>query len=353
MILKKIKIGNNYLKNRIVVSPMCQYSANNGCPSIWHYSHLGSLMNSGASMLMIESTSVNMNGRITNKDLCLKNKIQAQKMKKLLIFLKKINTIPIGLQISHSGRKGSSYIPWVKNNKPLEGKDSWQTYSASPIKKDKGWPTPKELNFKKINILINDFINTCKIANKIGIDAIEIHMAHGYLIHQFLSPISNKRKDIYGGNDKNRMRLALIISKKIRKMWPKNKILGARITGEDHLPNGIKIKNAIKLTKELKKIGFDYICVSSGGIISKTNLKNNLEGFRVKIANKIKKNVKIKIRTSGNLSNLHFLNKAFKKKLIDFAAIGRPFLNNPRWLLNYLAKNKNHDFPHQWVRGFN
>ena len=348
MIFEKIRIGKTKLENRIAISPMCQYSAQeDGCPSVWHYVHLGSLVKSGAGSLVIESTAVKMDGRISNKDLCLSNKRQANEMKKLIFFLKKINKIPIILQISHAGRKGSSYIPWIKKNTPLPKGKGWQTYSASDIRKDTKWPKPKKLTKKQINRVLNSFVRTCKIANKIGFDGIEIHMAHGYLLHQFLSPISNKRKDEFGGSSFNRNRFPLELSKKIRKIWPKNKILGARITGDDHVAGGININDAINFSKDLKKIGLNYICVSSGGILSKTKLKYKKDAFRLNTAAKIREKVKIKVRTSGNYKDFLFLKKILKAKKIDFVAIGRPFLKNPNWLFKYLLKeNKKIAFQH-------
>ena len=176
-------------------------------------------------------------------------------MKKLFLYLKKISNIPICLQIAHAGRKGSANIPWIKKNSALNKRQScWKTYSASSIRKDKGWPNPIKLSQKKIKNITQDYLNTVKLAKKIGFDGIEIHMAHGYLLHQFISPISNKRKDIYGGNLKNRLRFPTSIIKNVRKIWPKNKILGARITATDHLKNGINLQESIFFVKENKSI---------------------------------------------------------------------------------------------------
>ena len=243
MIFKKLKINKINLKNRIVVSPMCQYSAKNGCPTIWHYNHLSKLANSGAGMLMLESTAVNNAGKITHFDLCLNNDFQEKKFKNLKKYINRTSDIPIGIQISHSGRKGSSWVPWIKSNMPLNKKDdSWETYSASSIRRDKHWPKPKELQTKNLNNIFNDFMNTTKRAKRIGFECLELHMAHGYLLHQFLSPISNKRKDEYGIKKEISLNFYLKIAKGIRKIWPKDNILGARITATDHLKDGIRLK---------------------------------------------------------------------------------------------------------------
>ena len=317
------------LKNKITVSPMCQYSAIDGCPSDWHYKHLGKLNLSGAGLLMMESTAINNEGKITHSDLCLKNSKQEKSFKKLFNYLKKLNDTPIGIQLSHAGRKGSSFIPWIKSNTPLDKKNNlWQTFAPSALKKDKNWPIPKELNAKKMELIINDFKNTVRKAKNIGFDCIEIHMAHGYLLHQFLSPISNLRIDEYGGNLKNRFRFPLKIAKEVRKIWPKNKILGARITGTDHLKKGISINESILFVRELKKIGFDYVCVSSGGILTKTNLKFK-KGFRVNLCKKIKKKTSIITRTSGLIKDIKYANKIIEKGSADLLAIGRSFINDP------------------------
>lgn len=353
MILNKITINKIKLKNRIVVSPMCQYSGKNGEPTAWHFKHLSKLANSGAGLLMIESTSVNKNGKITHADLCLSNNKQQQKFLNLKKKLNNISNIPIGIQISHSGRKGSSFVPWIKSNKPLDDKNkSWQTYAPSSLKRDKNWPVPKSLKKKQILNLINDFKNTTKRAKEIGFECLEIHMAHGYLLHQFISPISNLRKDEFGGSAANRATVPLTIAKEIRKIWPKNKILGARITATDHLSNGIKLKDSTYLIKQLEKIGFDYICVSSGGILPKTNLKFK-NGFRKNLSKKIKKKTSMIIRSSGLISEINFANNLIKNKSLDMVAVGRKFINDPYWVLKKMPNKKIKKYlPNQYLKCF-
>jgi 2,4-dienoyl-CoA reductase-like NADH-dependent reductase (Old Yellow Enzyme family) len=354
MIFKKLKIKKKTLLNRISVSSMCQYSANNGSPSKWHYNHLSSLISSGAGSLMMESTAVSKLGKITHKDLAIYTKKQANDLKKLLIYLKKLNgKMPIGIQISHSGRKGSANLPWVKKGKSLSKTNSpWTTSAPSSIRRSLGWPKPKEMKIKDIKILIKDFKKAASAANYAGFDILEIHMAHGYLLHEFMSPISNARKDKYGGSLNNRCRLLIEISQILRKVWPKNKILGARITGSDHLAEGIDVKDSIYLAKKLEKIGIDYICVSSGGILPKTKMKFK-KGFRMKISKKIKNNTRLKICTTGMLNNLKLIEKGIINKSFDFVAIARPFLKNPRWIFE-AANNTKHKkiLPKQFLRSY-
>ena len=348
---KKIKIKKSTLKNRFVVSPMCQYSAQNGNPTEWHYFHLLKLALSGAALLMLESSAINNSGRITNKDLSIKNKSNEKNLKKLLLFLKKYSDIKIGIQISHSGRKGSAYIPWIKSNEPLK-KNSWKTFAPSAIKRDVHWPKPTGLTLNQINKIKKDFVKAAIRSKKAGFDCLEIHMAHGYLLHQFFSKISNHRNDKYGGTLENRSRILIEISKSIRKLWPKEKILGARITGSDRLKNGNHVKDAIYLAKKLEKIGFDYICVSSGGILPKTNLKQK-KGYNVDIAKILKKKTKMKIRTSGNIKDINYANHLIKKKYIDLVCMGRKLISTPNYLINYMRLNeKKKIIPNQYKRCF-
>lgn len=344
-ILKPFFINKIKLSNRITVAPMCQYSAINGDPSDWHYGHLHQLAISGAGMLSLESTAVNLQGRITPRDLMLETNENAVQLKNLFDYIKNINNIPISIQISHSGRKGSSEVPWIKSNSPVI-KKKWITCAPSAIKKDQNWPIPKELSVDEIKKIINDFKSSAIKAKKIGFDCLEIHMAHGYLLHQFFSPISNHRKDSYGGNLENRCRFLFEISEQVRKVWPKNRILGARVSGDDWLSHGANIKDCIYLVKILKQIGLDYVCVSSGGIINKTNLKFK-EGYQVHLAKKIKKETKIITRSGGMLSNFNYAKKLIENKSVDLINVARRFINEPTWLLKI---DKNSNIPNQYKR---
>ncbi len=353
MILKKLKFKNSkkILKNRILVSPMCQYSSVNGSPSNWHFRHLGNLIISGASSIILESTAVSKEGMISKKDLCLQNKKQALKFKKLVKFLKNLNDIPIGIQISHAGRKGSSELPWFKFDTPLKKKHGWQTFSASKLKKDQGWPIPKQLTKRKIFKIINDFKKTTKKSDKANFDLLEIHMAHGYLLHQFLSPISNIRNDEYGGTREKRLKLSIEVAKAVREVWPKNKILGARITATDHLKNGINISDSIQLCKRLDKIGFDYVCVSSGGIQRKTS-RIFKPFFRSKFSKQIKKETNLIVGITGQTDNFQKAINFMKKKYFDIVFIGKPFLKNPFFLFHdkYLKSKIFKKIPNQYQR---
>ena len=350
MILKPIKINKILLKNRFVVSPMCQYSAKNGCPTEWHYKHLDQLASTGAGLLMIECTAINKWGRISNNDLCLFNKKQEFELKKLIIFLKKNHNIKIGLQISHSGRKGSAELPWVKKNSPLKNK-KWITYAPSPIKKDKNWPIPRELTIKEIEKIKQDFKRCAQRAKRIGIDCLELHVAHGYLLHQFFSNVSNIRVDKYGGCLENRTKFPTEVAQTIREVWPKDKILGAKVTGSDRLNKGLSLNESIFFCKKLEKIGLDYVCVASGGILPKTNIKFK-KGYNLDLAKEIKKKINILVRCSGHLDDYNFANKIIKRNIIDLVAIGRGFIKNKNLILINSKKKFNNEIPNQYKRCF-
>ena len=349
MIFKSLKINKVKLKNRIVLAPMCQYSAKNGEPTEWHYSHLSRQLISGVGMLMTESVAVTSNARITKNDLVLENLKQYRSFAKLFNFLKKINNIPIGIQISHAGRKGSSEIPWIKSNVSLK-KRGWITFSASALKRDNNWPIPRKLNFLEIKKIQNNFFQTTLKAKKIGFECMEVHMAHGYLLHQFLSPVSNKRIDCYGGSLENRCRFVLEVFESIRKIWPKNRILGARIPGSDYVKGGLEVKDSIYLVHRLKEIGIDYVCISSGGILPVTNLKSK-NNYNVDIAKTIKKKTGVLTRVAGLIIEPNDMNRILKD--IDLIAIGRKMLNSPNWILEEAMKNKIRNYiPNQYLRSF-
>lgn len=351
-VLKEFKINKVKLNNRICIAPMCQYSAINGNPSKWHYSHLGKLMKLGAGLMLIESTAVSKNGRISINDLTLENKKNFTEFKKLIGFLRKISSTKIGIQLSHSGRKGSSMIPWIKSNFPLK-KKGWQTLAPSRIKRDKNWPFPKEMTKKDIKTVRDNFISAANYSKKIGFDCLEIHMAHGYLLHQFFSPISNFRKDEFGGNLKKRCKLLTKIASDVRNVWPKNKILGARINGYDWLDKkGSTVNDSVYLSKQLKKIGFDYVCVTSGGIIPKTKIKFK-KGYQVFLAKKNKINSKIIVKTTGMIEDIKHAEQIIKNNSADLVSFGRKFINSPNWLIKALIKkNKVIKIPNQYKRCF-
>ncbi len=353
MIFKKLSINNISLNNRVVVGPMCQYSAINSLPSDWHFNHLKKLSQLGAGALWLESIFPSKKSSITKKDLVLSNKLELNQIKYLLKQIKQISNLPLCFQISHAGKKGSSHIPWEKFNTPLKSKEgSWQTYAPSSIKRSKSWPKPLELTLKKIMEIKKLFINSAKLANKAGFEILEIHMAHGYLLHQFFSPISNIRDDQYGGSLQKRSRFLLEIAEEVRKVWPKEKALGARVTADDCLQGGISMDDCNYLVNELKLLGYDFVTPASGGIIPYTNKKIK-SCYQVKYCYQIKKKINIKVYANGMIRSEREINDILLNKYADFVAVCKPFINDPYWLYR-IAKKNNSNFiiPNQYSRCF-
>jgi len=353
VIFKKLKINNVLLNNRVAVGPMCQYSAINGRASSWHFSHLQKLSQLGAGMLILESTFPSKNAKISRNDLVLSNNLEKKSFIDLIKYIRKFSDIPLGIQICHAGNKGSSHIPWKKFNSSLTKKEGgWTTCAPSSIRRDKSWPIPIKLDLKKIYKIRKDFVNSAQLAKQSGFDLLEVHMAHGYLLHQFFSPITNKRTDEYGGNLIKRSQLLLEIANDIRQCWPKEKILGARVTAEDCLKNGITIDDCTYLVNELKNIGFDYVTPSSGGIkpITKKKIK---PCYQVKYCHHLKKKIDIYVYAHGMIRTKKEIDRIISNDYADFVAISKPFINNPYWLFK-IAKNNgiNLEIAKQYSRCF-
>ncbi len=340
MLFKSLRINNVILKNRVAIGPMCQYSSENGKLSSWHYSHLQKLSQLGSGLLILESIFPSQDSKISKKDLVLSNDSEKEEFKKLIKHIRKFSDVPLGFQVSHAGRKGSSHIPWFKFNSPLKKNEgSWQTCAPTSIKRDRFWPNPKELSSYGIGVIKKKMIKSSMLANQSGFDLLELHAAHGYLLHQFFSPITNKRTDQYGGSLIKRCRLILEISEEIRKLWPKNKVLGARVTADDCLKNGIIMDDCIYLINELKNIGFDYVTPCSGGIIPLTNKKIK-PIYQVKYCAQIKKKIDIKVYANGMIRGEKEINNIISNNYADFVAVCKPFINDPYWFYKIAKKKK-------------
>ena len=351
-IFSELDIGSLRVSNRIVISPMCQYSAKDGNATDWHLAHYLQMALSGAGMIVLESTAVSSEGRITLGDLGIYSDQNETKLKKMVSSIKKYSNAAIVLQLSHAGRKGSVTFPW-KGSRPLKSEEgSWKTVAPSEIPRTSDSNLPAELSLEQIQIIKDNYISAAIRASRAGVDALEIHIAHGYLFHQFFSPISNKRTDKYGGSLKNRFRLIMEIVVEIRKALPRNKIIGARVTAQDWLDNGSTIEDCIELVNELKRVGVLYVCASSGGILPITNLKSS-PGFQVKFAKELKDKTGIITRAVGQITDFKLAQNIVESGDADLICIGRGYLNDPRWVWR-AAKyfNKQINVPNQYERGY-
>lgn len=325
-----IKLAGLELANRIIVSPMCQYSADDGCANDWHLIHLGMLAHSGAALVVVEATHVERSGRITHGCLGLYSDDNEAALARVLAQARRAGHAKFGIQIAHSGRKGSAQRPWEGGASLKAGDDPWETIAASPIPFGEGWATPRQATEADFNRVRDAFASAVKRALRIGFDEIELHMAHGYLLHGFMSPLSNKRTDDYGGSFENRMRFPLSVARAVRAVVPKGVPLGARITGSDWREGGLTPDDAVAIAKMLKAEGLDFICVSSGGVSA--DIRNPSEpGYNVPIAARVKKEAGIATRTVGLIVKPEEAERAVVQGGTDMVAMGRAFLDDPHW----------------------
>jgi 2,4-dienoyl-CoA reductase-like NADH-dependent reductase (Old Yellow Enzyme family) len=330
-----LKLRALTLPNRIVVSPMCQYSAVEGRVQPWHHAHLGSLALSGAGMLIIEATAVEPAGRITPGCVGLYDDATEQAMAGLMQMLRSVSPMPIAVQIGHAGRKASSGRPWEGGKLIPASAGGWTPVapSAAPITDDEA--APHAMSLAELDALKERFVQATLRADRLGFDAIEVHGAHGYLLHQFLSPIANKRTDQYGGTLENRMRWPLEVFEAMRSAWPAHKPLGIRISATDwrnDLPEDQRwdVPDAIAFAKKCERIGADWIDVSSGGVSPKQKITLG-PGYQVPFAEAVKKEVGIPVIAVGLITEARQAEDILATGKADMIATARGLLWNPRW----------------------
>jgi 2,4-dienoyl-CoA reductase-like NADH-dependent reductase (Old Yellow Enzyme family) len=342
-----IQIGGVTLPNRVVVSPMCQYSADDGCMSDWHLVHLGGFACSGAGLFVVEKTNVTREGRITHGCTGLYSDHNETAMARAVQVYRSITKNPIGIQIGHAGRKGSAHAPW-QGGKALGPHESpWQTVAPSPIPFGEGWHTPKELEVSEIKALVHSYVAAALRAKRIGFDVLELHSAHGYLLHQFLSPLANQRKDEYG---KNRMKFPLEVAHAVREAWPKDRALGIRINATDWVEGGWGPDDALAYARELQRADFDFICVSSGATVPSARIPV-APGYQVAFAERIKNEVGIKVRAVGMIVDPEQAEAIIAEGKADMVAMARAFLDNPRWVWHAAERyGVKLDYPPQYLR---
>jgi NADPH2 dehydrogenase len=325
-----IKLGSVEFSNRIVVSPMCQYSADDGTATDWHLGHLGMLANSGAGLVIVEATHVERRGRITHGCLGLYSDDNESVLSRVIAHCRRTGTAKLGIQLAHAGRKASAQRPWEGGGPLPPAQDPWETIAPSPIPFGPNWHVPRVATADDIARVREAFVNSAKRSVRIGFDAIELHYAHGYLAHSFLSPVSNHRTDQYGGSLENRMRFGLEIAQAVRAAVPKSISLGARITGSDWRDDGLSINDAVTYSKALKGCGLDYIDISSGGVTADT--RNPLTpGYNVPIAERVKREAGIATRVVGLIVTPSQAEAIVAEGKADMVALARAMLDDPRW----------------------
>ena len=319
------------IQNRVMVSPMCQYSATEGSPGPWHHMHLGQFAASGVGLLCIEMTNIEAAGRITPYCMGLYSDDNESALRQVVNFCKDVADTPIALQLAHAGRKASSARPWEGRKPILPSDGGWEVVAPSAIALQDGAPVPRELGSTEISDMVNKFADAARRAERIGIDALELHAAHGYLLHEFLSPISNRRTDNYGGSLDNRMRFVLEVFEATRAAWPVTKPLGIRLSATDWIDGGWDIDQSIALCKLLKQSGCDWIDVSSGGLAPDQVVPVG-PGYQVPLSERIRQETGLITIAVGLITEPRQAETILSEGKADMVALGRGMLYNPRWV---------------------
>ena len=318
------------LPNRIMVAPMCQYSAEGGVANDWHFTHINSLALSGAAMFCIEATHVEAIGRITPGCLGLWNDATEAALRPILASVRRYSKIAVAMQLAHAGRKGSSHKPWDGGQQIPLAEGGWQTEGPSEVAHKEGELKPLALDVIGLKRVRDAFVEAAKRANHLGIDAIELHSAHGYLLHQFLSPIANRRTDRYGGSLQNRMRYPLEVFDAVRAVFPAKKPVGVKVSATDWVDGGWDLEQTIEFARELKKRGVDWIDVSSGGVSSQQKIPLS-PGYQVPFAKAIREATGITTMAVGLITEAKQAEEIVASGTADMVALARGMLYDPRW----------------------
>lgn len=350
LLFTPLKLRELTLKNRLCVAPMCTYSAVDGFVSDWHLVHLGQYALGGAGTVFVEATAVEERGRITYSDTGLWDDKFIPPLARLADFLRSQNATP-AIQLAHAGCKASTQVPWrgasylSEADVKARGEHPWTTVSSTAMPLDSGWHTPHALTVDEIKDVINAWRAAALRACQAGFDIVEIHCAHGYLMHQFMSPLLNRRNDGYGGDRAGRMRMPLEVAEAVREVWPKDKPVFVRISSVDGVSTSWTLDDSVVFAKELKARGIDVIDCSSGGLVGAAvarevepfgSLSRDF-GFQVPYAARIRKEVGIATMAVGLIVDPHHAERILREQQADIVAIARQALFNPYWT-KYAAK---------------
>jgi 2,4-dienoyl-CoA reductase-like NADH-dependent reductase (Old Yellow Enzyme family) len=338
------------LPNRIMVAPMCQYSAVDGSANDWHFTHINSLALSGAAMFCIEATHVEPIGRITPGCLGLYSDANEAALKPILASVRKHSKTAIAMQLAHAGRKGSSARPWDGGQQIPFAQGGWQTEAPSAVPHKEGEAPPLAFDAAGLARVREAFVSAAKRAERLGIDALELHFAHGYLVHQFLSPISNKRTDQYGGSLQNRLRYPLEVFDAVRAVFPASKPIGVKVSATDWVEGGWDLAQTIELAKELKTRGVDWIDASSGGVSPLQKIPLG-PGYQVPLAEGIKKATGLTTMAVGLITEAKQAEEILATGKADMVTLARGMLYDPRWGWHAAAELGGHvEAPPQYWR---
>jgi 2,4-dienoyl-CoA reductase-like NADH-dependent reductase (Old Yellow Enzyme family) len=328
-LLTPLAIREVVLRNRVVMSPMCQYSALEGIANDWHLVHLGSRAAGGVALVMVEATAVTRDGRISPADLGIWSDEHVAPLARIAQFVEGQGAVP-GIQLAHAGRKASCDVPWNGGARLTAAQGGWPVVAPSPIPFIDGEPLPVQLDRERIAGIVRAYEQAARRALTAGFRVIEIHAAHGYLLHEFLSPLSNRRDDEYGGSLENRMRLALQVAERLRAVVPDTLPLFVRISATDWVEGGWDVRQSVALARRLAALGVDLIDVSSGGIVPRAKIPVG-KGYQVPCARRIRRDARVKTAAVGLITDPQQANDIITGGDADLVFLGRALLREPYW----------------------
>jgi 2,4-dienoyl-CoA reductase-like NADH-dependent reductase (Old Yellow Enzyme family) len=352
LLFKPMTIRDTVLPNRIVVSPLCMYSAINGLAQPWHFAHLSTFARGKAGLVFAEATAVEARGRITPRCLGIWTDTQAEALKPITAFIESMGSVP-GIQLAHAGRKASTKPPFVEGaGSPItkenatEGEPMWQAVAPSAVSVADNWPEPQALDAAELDAVNQAFVDAAIRSINAGFKVVELHMAHGYLLHSFLSPISNQRRDQYGGSLENRMRFPLEVTRAVREVWPESHPLFVRISAVDGRDDGWTLEDSVQLSRELHSAGVDVVDCSSGGIggalrfrcddkgkpLTESSARES--GFQVPYSRRIKADTNVRSMAVGVIVDPGQAEEILQTGGADLIALGREIMHDPFWPLH-------------------
>ena len=338
-LLSRFKIRHLTLKNRVVISPMCQYSAVEGVVNDWHLVHLGRFAIGGAALVFVEATGVEARGRISPGDVGLWNDEQARALARIAEFLK-ANGAAAGIQLAHAGRKGSTRRPWdggaeLTAKDAAKGEPAWETLAPSAIPFAENYPLPRAMSTADMGEVIVAFREATRRADAAGFDVVEVHAAHGYLLHEFLSPLSNRRTDQYGVDLAGRMKFPLEVIETVRAVWPARKPLFLRVSATDHVEGGLTLEDTVEFAAAAKALGVDLVDCSSGG---NTPMPPKLRpGYQVPFAEAVRAGAEVATMAVGLILKARLAEDILSEGKADLVALARPALDDPNFAVHASA----------------
>jgi 2,4-dienoyl-CoA reductase-like NADH-dependent reductase (Old Yellow Enzyme family) len=319
-------------RNRIAVSPMCEYSSDDGVANYWHLVHLGSRAVGGAGLVLTEASAVEPRGRISAADLGIYRDEHIDMLARIARFIREQGAVP-GVQIAHAGRKGSTRVPWEGGAVVPESEGGWRTVAPSPVPFRPDDPAPSELTQSEIRAIVEAFAAAARRAVAAGFQVVEIHAAHGYLIDEFLSPLANHRTDEYGGTRDGRMRFALEVAAAVRAAWPDSLPLFMRISAVDWVDDGWQIEDSVELARRLGPLGVDLIDCSSGGVVPYAKIQIG-PAYQTPFAERIRRESGVLTGAVGMITEPHQADAIVRTGQADMVLLAREFLRDPYWPLH-------------------